>query len=175
MTAAAVPTAALAPGRACGSCTMCCKTFGIPELDKKPAVWCVHVVTGRGCGIHETRPNTCRLFYCHWMRNPNLGPEWRPDRAKFVLTTEMEGRRMVVAPDTGAPTSWRKEPYYAQFKRWAALGAGREHQILVFNGQRATAILPDRDVDLGTVHVGDIVLYRREGAGFSVEHRRKDG
>ncbi len=105
------------------------------------------------------------------MRNGALGPDWRPDRAKFVMYTEMEGRRLVVVPDVGAPTSWRRMPYYAQMKRWAALGAPRNNQLLVFNGDRATAVLPDRDVDLGTVRLGDHIVYRGTGHRIEVDHR----
>ncbi len=163
----------LAPGRDCGTCTVCCKAFGIPELDKRPGQWCRHVVQSRGCGIHLDRPNTCRLFFCHWMRNGRLGPEWRPDRAKFVMYTEMEGRRLVVAPDAGMPSSWRRQPFYAQFKRWAALGAASNNQLLVFNGDRATAVLPDRDQDLGAVMPGDQVIYRVAGGRIEVDHFRQ--
>ncbi|MDX7949599.1 hypothetical protein P7D22_00200 [Lichenihabitans sp. Uapishka_5] len=162
----------LVPGRSCGTCALCCKVFAIAELDKVPGQWCRHVVQGRGCGIHDTRPQTCRQFFCHWLRNPRLGPEWQPNRAKFLIYTEMGGRRMVVVPDVGAPTAWRSQPFYAQFKRWAALGASRNNQILVFVGKRATAILPDRDLDLGIVEVGDEVIYRVAGSRIEVEHRR---
>ena len=171
----AAPEPALAPGKACGSCAMCCKVFAIPEVEKGVNQWCRHVVQGRGCGIHPTRPEVCRQFFCHWLRNPNLGPEWRPDRAKFLIYTEMRGRRMVVAPDAGAPAAWRKEPFYGQFKRWAVIGAASHHQILVFHGKRATAVLPDRDVDLGVVEVGDDVIYHLENNRVDVEHVRKAG
>ncbi len=165
----------LVPGRDCGTCSMCCKVFRVVEVDKAPGQWCRHIVHGRGCGIHATRPNVCRTFFCHWLQNERLGPEWKPDRSKFVLYTEMEGRRLVVASDAAAPTAWRKAPYYAQFKRWAALGAASNRQILVFNGTRATAILPDRDVELGTVDIGDLVIYHAVNGSVQVEHRRKAG
>ena len=168
----ATPHDGLVPGRMCGSCAMCCKVFAIPELDKGVQQWCRHVNQGHGCGIHVMRPVTCRLFFCHWLRNPHLGPEWKPDRAKFLIYTEAGGRRMVVAPDAGAPAAWRREPYYAQFKRWALVGAPSNHQILVFHHKRATAILPDRDVDLGTVEVGDEVVYRMTGNRIEVDHRK---
>ncbi len=167
--------AVLAPGRSCGTCTMCCKVFRIPETGSPPGHWCRHVVQGRGCGIHPTRPEACRTFFCHYLRNGNLGPDWKPERAKFVLYTELGGRRMVVATDLAAPSAWRRAPYYAQFKRWAAAGARADHQLLVFNGTRATAVLPDRDLDLGTVEVGDEVLYRPDRTGIAVEVRRKAG
>lgn len=163
----------LVPGRACGSCTLCCKVFRIPEVDKLPGEWCRHVVQGGGCGIHATRPDVCRTFFCHYLRNPNLGPEWKPERSRFVLYTEVGGRRMVVAADQAAPTAWRKAPYYAQLRRWAALGLQHDRQVLVFNGKRATAVLPDRDHDLGTVEVGDEVLYHPGANGVRVELRRR--
>ena len=159
------------PGRVCGTCAMCCKVFAIPELDKGVQQWCRHVLQGRGCAIHPTRPTVCRRFICHWLRNPHLGPEWQPNRAKFLIYTEPSGR-MIVAPDAGAPSAWRREPYYAQFKRWATAGAASNHQILVFHNKRATAILPDRDVDLGIVEVGDEVIYRPVGQRIEVEHRK---
>lgn len=152
---------------------MCCKTFAIPELEKSAQQWCRHVVQGQGCGIHPTRPEVCRLFFCHWLRNPHLGPEWKPDRARFLMFTEMGGRRLVVAPDAGSPSVWRKQPFYAQFKRWAVAGAATNHQILVFNGKRAVAILPDRDVDLGVVEVGDAIEYGVKNGRIEIDHRRK--
>ena len=106
------------------------------------------------------------------MRNGRLGPEWRPDVAKFVMYTEMEGRRLVLAPDTGAPTSWRRSPYLEQIKRWATLGASNNNQVLVFAGRRATAVLPDRDQDLGIVEVGDRIIYRLVQGRIEVDHLR---
>ncbi len=80
------------------------------------------------------------------------------------MYTEMEGRRLVVAPRRAArrrPGAERR--IYAQFKRWAALGAANNHQLVVFNGERATAVLPDRDQDLGTVEIGDRISYAYQG------------
>lgn len=166
------PMLGLVPGRDCGTCSMCCKVFRVVEVDKAAGQWCRHIVQGRGCGIHETRPSVCRTFFCYWLQKDGLGPEWKPDRAKFVIYTEMEGRRLVVASDSAAPLAWRNQPYYAQFKRWAAQGAAANRQILVFNGTRATAVLPDRDLDLGTVDVGDEVIYHVVQGRIEVEHRK---
>ncbi len=162
----------LVPGRDCGTCSMCCKVFRVVEVDKAPGQWCRHIVQGRGCGIHATRPSVCRTFFCHWLANAGLGPEWKPDRAKFVLYTEMEGRRLVVACDAGSPSAWRKPLYYTQFKRWASRDPARNVQVLVFNGTRATAVLPDRDLDLGIVDLGDKVIYHVVDGVVRVELRR---
>ena len=161
----------LAPGKACGTCTMCCKVFRIPEVDKLAGQWCRHVLQGRGCGIHDTRPDVCRQFFCYWMQNGSLGPDWRPERSKFVLYREMKGKRLVVALDPSVPSAWRREPFYAQFKRWAAQGAAQNHQIIVFHGMRATAVLPDRDVDLGTIAIGDRIIYHVVHDRIEVELR----
>ena len=161
----------LVPGRNCGTCSMCCKVFRIEEVEKVAGQWCRHVVPGRGCGIHATRPGICRTFFCHWLQNGTLGPEWKPERAKFLLYTENAGRRLVVGTDPAAPAAWRKAPYYAMFKRWAAVNLGKGFQILVFHGTRATAVLPDRDVALGTVNVGDTVLYHTADGRTEVEVR----
>lgn len=169
----ALPPGALVPGRSCDSCSMCCKLPGIPELAKAPMDWCRHVDHGRGCSIHPARPGVCRTFFCHYLRNPNLGPAWKPDRSGFILYTEAGGKRLVVASDSAKPGAWRKPPYYAQFKRWAIEGARRNHQLLVFNGKRATAVLPDRDEDLGLIEVGDVVAYHVETGGIRVEVRRQ--
>jgi hypothetical protein len=61
-------------GRACGSCTLCCKVIAVADFDKLPGVWCPHCVRGKGCGIYETRPTDCRTFFCEWMLDKGLGP-----------------------------------------------------------------------------------------------------
>src|ERR1700719_447449 len=48
----------LIPGRACGTCMMCCKVPAIEEFAKPPGVWCKHAVSGRGCGIYAERPGS---------------------------------------------------------------------------------------------------------------------
>ena len=88
------------------------------------------------------------------------------------MYTEMEGRRLVLAPDAGTPTSWRRSPYLAQIRRWATLGASSNNQVLVFIGRRAIAVLPDRDEDLGAVEVGDRIVYRMAQGRIEVDHQR---
>ena len=83
--AAARALSRVVPGRACGTCTLCCKVIAVADFDKLPGVWCPHCVRGKGCGIYETRPTDCRTFFCEWMLTPSLGPEWKPERSKFAL------------------------------------------------------------------------------------------
>lgn len=73
--------------RECGTCTMCCKTMGIYELDKRPGSWCPHAAPGsaQGCKVYDKRPETCRSFSCAWL-DGHVHEDFRPDRIKAVLT-----------------------------------------------------------------------------------------
>src|SRR5258708_36396047 len=86
--------ARVVPGRSCGTCTLCCKAVGVVEIAKPGGVWCRHCVSGKRCTVYETRYVSCRTFYCEWMVQKALGPEWKPDRAKFVLANTDAGRHL---------------------------------------------------------------------------------
>ncbi len=144
------------PGRECGSCTMCCKVLAIPEMPKAAGVWCAKAVPGKGCGIYENRPQGCRTFYCHWMTNRNWGPEWKPERAKFVLhagTGGAGGKLMILSVDPSFPNGWTKSPYFETIKSWAKDGAAERRLVLVQIGSRHIAVLPDRIIEIGKLDV----------------------
>ncbi len=145
------PVTTTVPGRACGSCTMCCKVIAVTELDKAAGVWCAHCVAKKGCGIYDTRPPGCRTYYCHWMLDKNFGPEWKPDHAKFALVQSAQGITAFVDP--GSPGAWRRAPYYETFRRWAAESLRRDDRriVAVRIGLRSLIVLPDREIDVGEV------------------------
>jgi hypothetical protein len=149
---------------------MCCKTVAIrdPELEKPPGQWCPHAVSRRGCGIYESRPSSCRRFYCQWMRDARLGPEWKPEKSKFVMYLGASGKHLNIAVDPSFPDAWTKPPFLATIKSWAADGAELGHLVLVRIGPRLIAILPGRTVDLGKVDPdAQLALSREQGpAGF---------
>lgn len=66
-------------GRSCDGCTVCCTVMAVPELHKGSRRACDHV--GRdGCRAHDTRPESCRLFHCAWLRGAiDGGDDMRPD------------------------------------------------------------------------------------------------
>jgi hypothetical protein len=74
------------PHRACGACDVCCVVFKIEEqsIAKEAGVPCRHL-TKNGCGIYETRPETCRKWLCGWRLIPGLPEEWRPDLSGILL------------------------------------------------------------------------------------------
>lgn len=149
---------AIAPVRDCDGCTLCCKVMNVPELEKPAGAWCRHCTIGAGCGIHETRPDVCRRYFCMWTTNGNLGPEWKPSEAKFVISPEADGSRISIYVDTQRPDAWKREPFLSHFRRWAELGLQQGGQVVVFISRQALVILPDRVVDLGHTEPDDLIL-----------------
>ena len=141
----------MAEARTCGDCGMCCKLMGVAAIDKPAHMWCGHYRKGAGCGIYADRPKACADFSCYWLHAPNLDDRWRPDRSRFVLHREDDGRTLVVEVDPATPDAWRKAPFHDTFKAWAARGAAQGLALNVLVGRRGFEILPDRDVDHGPV------------------------
>lgn len=160
------------PGRACGSCTLCCKLIAVTALAKPPGTWCAHCVRGEGCGIYDARPAECRTFFCHWMLEKGLTPDWKPEKAKFALVTSAGGH-ITAFVDPGSPTAWRKPPYFETLKRWSLEGtrAAPARIVTVRIGTRAIVVRPDREIDAG--HVGpDDALRLEAGPGGRIEVRK---
>jgi hypothetical protein len=144
-----------APGRACGNCTLCCKVIGIGVLQKPAGAWCPHCKIGGGCSIYESRPEECRDFFCMWLADSRLGEEWKPDRAKMVVTTADEGRTMEIRCDPGFPQAWRHEPYRGQIGEWALAARAFDGMVIVCVGKRVTLIAAEGEFPLGIVEAED--------------------
>ncbi len=71
-------------GKTCGSCTACCKTHPVREIDKPAGTWCRHRQKGRGCRIYAERPEGCRAFRCQWLLS-DMEESLRPDRTDIVV------------------------------------------------------------------------------------------
>jgi hypothetical protein len=156
MDAASAP---IVPGRECGTCTLCCKVYHVPEVPKLAGKWCQHCTPGRGCAIHPTRPQQCRDFNCLWLTEATITPAWKPERSKMVLSIFPLNGFMYVQVDPGAPQAWRKQPYYDQLHKWAEVNLQKGRHVIVFVNDVATLIMPGQDVPLGSMKPTD---------GFSV-------
>ena len=142
---------------------MCCKLPLIKELEKPSGRWCPHAAIGKGCGIYQDRPPVCREFLCQWMLEPGLGPEWKPEKAKFILYRDREKEEILnVAVDPAFPDAWTKPPFHAAIKNWVLEGAERGRLVMVRIGTRWIAVLPDRNVEFRNVE-DEFVLMRERG------------
>jgi hypothetical protein len=155
-------------GKECGSCSLCCKLFDVPPVNNKPAgKWCPNCTPGRGCAIWETRPAFCTDYFCHWHVDASLGPEWRPDTAKFILSREPGGIWLSVVVDMGQPHAWKREPYHSMLRQLAErLIETGTNGLMLIEGDRKSVILPDREVLIGTklTHT-NISFTKSQGAG----------
>ncbi len=157
-----------APGKSCGDCSLCCKLLAVAELDKPQNVWCRHLVMGKGCCIYETRPDSCRGFYCRWMEDARLGPEWKPNKSKMVLAHIAE-HQLSVYVDPGAPGAWRNEPYLSHLVGMAKTGLKNNAILKIIDQGRVFVLLPNRVVDLGAVGPDDkIVLKKMPAPGGAI-------
>jgi hypothetical protein len=163
---------ALVPGRSCGTCNLCCKVYSIKELSKPAGRWCVHCVRGTGCGIHPDRPRSCSDFFCSWLVDPNLGPEWKPEVSRFVLSSDATHRAIMVTVDPGRPLAWKREPYYAVLRKFSEVFFRINQKVLVSLDGHITVILPNRDVPIGAVMPGDEIVLWREGLTYGASLRR---
>lgn len=106
-----------------------------------------------------------------------LGPDWKPERAKMVLTIDPATRFLLVQVDPGSANAWRADPYYRQLKQWAAAAMPRRQHVVVFLNKSATVILPDRDVPLGVMGPGDRIVARerRTASGMTLDVEKVAG
>ena len=141
----------LVSSRSCDGCTMCCKIMAVVELAKPRLQWCPHCDIGKGCKIYETRPEPCRLFYCHYLKDERIGEHWKPAQSRMLLIYNPQAGRLCISVDPDRPTAWRREPYYSDLKKWAKNAVASKNQVVVFVGDNLTVILPDRDKNIGVV------------------------
>jgi hypothetical protein len=164
----------LVPGRACGSCMLCCKVMQVPELSKPQGAMCSHAVAGKGCTIREHRPRSCRHFFCGWRINPSIDAMWKPDVCGFVITLSFHYEAMVLMVDPERPFAWKMPPYHDRLRRWAA-GAFKENKrvVAMMAGGESTIILPDRDIPLGVLAFDDEIVISYSDAGYNAEVRKR--
>jgi hypothetical protein len=151
---------------------MCCKVYSIKELRKPAGRWCIHCVRGSGCAIHAARPRSCREFFCSWLIDPNLGPEWKPEVSRFVLSADATHQAIMVMVDPGMPLAWKRKPYYSVLKKFSEVFFRLNKKVLVNLRGHITVILPDRDAPIGAIVPGEEIVIWREGSTYGAMLRR---
>lgn len=81
----------LPSARVCGACDLCCSTLGVEELGKAEWNRCGHLRPGLGgCGIYDTKPETCSSYVCMWRLGVLGGQMDRPDRVGLIVDTAFD-------------------------------------------------------------------------------------
>jgi hypothetical protein len=75
----------------------------------------------------------------------------------MLINFETDRMRVSVHVDPGDPTAWKRDPYYTQFKNWSRQFAGQKKLLIVYIKRRAIVVLPDKEIDLGTIEPGEDV------------------
>ena len=73
--------------RDCGGCNVCCTAMRVTPLDKPAGTPCRHE-SPQGCGIYQTRPEVCRVWFCLWVRDDRsiFNDDHRPDQLGVFFT-----------------------------------------------------------------------------------------
>ena len=112
----------LVPGRACGTCNLCCvvPVVDSPELAKPSGTVCRH--SRGGCAVYERRPDVCRRFFCAWRRTKLIPDDWRPDRCGVFATLDSDSVPPQFAGKTGIslmltdnPLKTVRQPWFQDF------------------------------------------------------------
>jgi hypothetical protein len=145
---------------------MCCKLPRIPELDKPAGAWCQHCSPGVGCNAYESRPRTCRDFFCQWIDNSTIPDYWKPEQSKIILTTFPQTGFLYAQVDPARADAWKAPRLFADLKRWSAELLKTRRHVIVFVQDEATLIMPDQAVAMGRMS---------PGGGFAVRTSYRDG
>jgi Fe-S-cluster containining protein len=160
----------MATTRTCGTCTMCCKVFKIPALDKPAGTWCTHCIPGNGCKVYADRPILCRQFECLWLEENDIPEIWKPERSKMVLSTSPTTGFMHVQVDPGQPSAWQKQPYHSHLLAWSARLLAEKRHILVLVNDDATLILPKQALHLGHMREDESFLVKQRFGSQGIEY-----
>lgn len=107
----------------CGPCNLCCDLMGVEmqpleDAKKPPFQPCKHQCSAKGgeggCGVYESRPDSCRVFQCHWLWTQKQDPEYRlpkflrPDKTGVVAEINSHGNIAIHCRGD----EWKRKPVY---------------------------------------------------------------
>lgn len=156
---------------------MCCKLLAVQELGKEMGEPCPHTLKGRGCGIYERRPQSCRAFNCLWLTTGDMPDYWKPDKCKIVVAGDETGTLVNIIVSAGYEEAWKKQPHYNDIKNWARQ---RRWRVQVLTPRHGWVIFPEEDLFVGQRRKDDLIVgfgYKQVGISRqpSVTVRHGDG
>jgi hypothetical protein len=72
----------------------------------------------------------------------------------------MEGNLIALHVDPSEPTARRREPFFGQLKQFACRAVDNRQQVVVYVKDRVTVIFPNKEVEVGTMKPGDVLVVR---------------
>ena len=81
--------------------------------------------------------------------------EWKPDRARFVLSVYPTNGFIYGQVDPGSPGAWRKAPYFDGLRAMAKTLLEERRHVIMFVGDQATLVMPDEALPLGAMTAED--------------------
>jgi hypothetical protein len=89
------------------------------------------------------------------MSDGTMPPEWRPDRARFVLSLFPATGFVYGQVDPGSPGAWRRAPYYDALRSMAKRLQDQRRLLVMFLGDEATLVTPGEPLPLGKMTAED--------------------
>jgi hypothetical protein len=83
------------------------------------------------------------------MTDGGMSAEWRPDRARFVLSNNPTNGFLYGQVDPGSPGARRRAPYFDALRAMAKTLLEERRHVIMFAGDSATLVMPDEAVPLG--------------------------
>lgn len=124
--------------RSCGECTACCTGMAVTEINKPVETPCEHLKAG-GCGIYETRPQSCQDFHCLWRIGFGRVME-RPDRVGYFLdVTRGEVKPQAMIAREARPGAFDSASVRAHVGKLAD-----KHAVILVRGDERKLIGPER-------------------------------
>lgn len=112
----------------------------------------------------------CAVYYCDYRTVAHLGKEWRPVDCGMVMSYAPEARRVDIQVDPDRMDAWRKEPFFTQIKLIAENALRGQGYLIVWQGNEAIAVLPDREVNLGQVQQDTMITVTRNDTPLGVTY-----
>jgi hypothetical protein len=89
------------------------------------------------------------------MTDGAMPAEWRPDKARFVLSVYPTNGFIYGQVDPGSPGAWRRAPYFDALRAMAKTLLEQRRHVIVFAGDQATLVMPEEALPLGKMTAED--------------------
>jgi hypothetical protein len=68
-----------------------------------------------GCGIYDSRPESCRIYECVWLQTQRLDKPiplaLRPDKSRVLIGTTNQGEDVVLYVSPERPDAWKSREF----------------------------------------------------------------